>query len=1090
MTNMTNASSLSVTQRIATPSANLVDHAARERFIHETHRNFSIIAPAGVGKTTAIVRRIVQIARGIDNTANDTKESNSRGERLKKLVVVTYTNKAAQEMFERVYHALHEEPNGRELIYNLQDAFFGTLHSFCLSLLQRHGHHLGLPSNIQLLTNPELEWTSFLSRLNDVPWRDEHKSIHEHPLFRYVEIDQLLKLGSSLKPIAEKNLPSSTPAPQLDLQELLNFQPKRKTSAQAAIDEGKEIVRRWLENEQITSTFNPVPMWERGGKEFIELWVNSFKPLAEWIEKESILLASILSKAYRSHRISKGLLTYDDQVELCRELLRVPEAARAIAAAEYEIILDEAQDTDPDQFRVLFTIAQTLAQNLDPNRVSQENGNDHQPTLRPGAFCMVGDPQQLIYRSRADLAFYQKVRSTLLAKGGEELVFEVTFRCAESIISQVNQLGTRLLDGTNGQTDYVKLESRPNVNRGQTLRWHLPEFMVPANIKGKTEFLSQMEARLLGEWLVASGCQKLQARAWHEIAILAPRKQWLEPIADALIRQGLQVQLHSTGRTLGDDSFYKWIAACVTVLVHPYKSYEIVGILRDIFGYSDEALYHFVEEKKGSFQIAEPIHISSTHASGEIASTLNQLAELRKKLIRLNLREGTERLIYEMRMIERLQKIGELDKNDKHESTRKMESILTLASLNESHGMHWNEWQLELIESLKTTVTEESILEDHIQLLTCHKAKGLEWDCVLLPFFYKPQYEKSPNYPYIVRQISGEMPHLIMEAGTRLLHKADLDLKALQERQRLLYVSLTRPRNTLIIVDDFDLFHTTQGKPYEKSFGYLTEHHLLPELAELTADLNLTSIDSSKKIDSRSETSSFDLSKPFDLPEISISKMNALDIANKSRGAYRRILPHLMQHPIHQTIADLEISEVVIETIEMDDVESLASSESLTPSAQAHTRKSDLDYGIWWHQMCQAIDWSKHASWQKTFETKLDLSPNPTRAQTEWNLFLKSPLAQALQQTDWIIHTELNIFHRSSPDIYADGMMDLLLLNVNESKAWVIDWKTDRMPHPEELKQIYREQILLYRTAVEKITKFPTHASIYSTPYGQMIECL
>ena len=61
-----------------------------------TGSNFSVIAPAGVGKTTAIAQRILQIAK------EDSKISGTgRTPKLPKLVVVTYTRKAADEMRDR-----------------------------------------------------------------------------------------------------------------------------------------------------------------------------------------------------------------------------------------------------------------------------------------------------------------------------------------------------------------------------------------------------------------------------------------------------------------------------------------------------------------------------------------------------------------------------------------------------------------------------------------------------------------------------------------------------------------------------------------------------------------------------------------------------------------------------------------------------------------------------------------------------------------------------------------------------------------------------------------------------------------------------
>ena len=66
------------------------DQTEREAFANELETNFSVIAAAGSGKTRAITDRIVRIAG-----------SKRATELLPKLVVVTYTNRAADEMQQR-----------------------------------------------------------------------------------------------------------------------------------------------------------------------------------------------------------------------------------------------------------------------------------------------------------------------------------------------------------------------------------------------------------------------------------------------------------------------------------------------------------------------------------------------------------------------------------------------------------------------------------------------------------------------------------------------------------------------------------------------------------------------------------------------------------------------------------------------------------------------------------------------------------------------------------------------------------------------------------------------------------------------------
>src|ERR1041385_7293789 len=96
----------------------LRDEAARARFASELDLNFSVVASAGSGKTTAITQRILSIARA-PNAA----------EILPRLVVVTFTNRAADEMQQRTRQALLEENLRQEVQTAFNRAFFGTIRS-------------------------------------------------------------------------------------------------------------------------------------------------------------------------------------------------------------------------------------------------------------------------------------------------------------------------------------------------------------------------------------------------------------------------------------------------------------------------------------------------------------------------------------------------------------------------------------------------------------------------------------------------------------------------------------------------------------------------------------------------------------------------------------------------------------------------------------------------------------------------------------------------------------------------------------------------------------------------------------------------
>src|SRR6266699_7298700 len=127
------------------------DESVRVRFASELDRNFSVVASAGSGKTTAITERILSIAR-----------SPNAAKILPCLVVVTFTNRAADEMQQRTRQALLEEHLRQEVQTAFNRAFFGTIHSFCMKLLTDFGHYLGLPAPLELANDDGDLWQEFV----------------------------------------------------------------------------------------------------------------------------------------------------------------------------------------------------------------------------------------------------------------------------------------------------------------------------------------------------------------------------------------------------------------------------------------------------------------------------------------------------------------------------------------------------------------------------------------------------------------------------------------------------------------------------------------------------------------------------------------------------------------------------------------------------------------------------------------------------------------------------------------------------------------------------------------------------------------
>ena len=183
------------------------DHSARRRFAEELDRNFSVVASAGSGKTHAITERITHLAR-----------AGNALEILPKLVVVTFTHRAADEMQQRTRQRILEEHRSPEIQAAFNRAFFGTIHSFCMKLLTNYGHYLGLPSPLDLVAEDDEElWEAFVQQHHHIGRNLSAET--RAALFRLAPARQLMELGRNARSLLS---PTSSlgPCPAVDFSQV------------------------------------------------------------------------------------------------------------------------------------------------------------------------------------------------------------------------------------------------------------------------------------------------------------------------------------------------------------------------------------------------------------------------------------------------------------------------------------------------------------------------------------------------------------------------------------------------------------------------------------------------------------------------------------------------------------------------------------------------------------------------------------------------------------------------------------------------------------------------------------------------------
>ena len=1011
------------------------DESVRARFASELDRNFSVVASAGSGKTTAITERILSIAR-----------SPNAAEILPRLVVVTFTNRAADEMQQRTRQALLQENLRQEVQTAFNRAFFGTIHSFCMKLLTDFGHYLGLPAPLELVEDDDDLWQEFAQNQTRIG-----RSLGEKDramLLRFVQARDLMELARRARS-AVLQVPGLSPCPPLDFAEVYSQSNKGKGQRQyrqiagGIARMGKRVspaignicAGRFVSRRQTPGLLS-------SGKKNLRLCENGSAPPPRASRQRCSVIISIFDSTTDSS------LT-DDQIALAEELLQHPVAAQRIREENFRVILDEAQDTEPLQFSVL----------LEVTRPPEAKGlwlQDRHLGPRPGHFCMVGDFQQSIYWQRADLNYYRAVHEALIAdKNGESLEFAVTFRLDQKQLDFVNETFREILNNKDGQVRFVELQPRPNILPGKVIRVPLvAKELLPEGKKLKDYQKARIEAEYLARWIKDAGLKKLSADSWREVAILCPRKAWLQTTAAALRRVGLPVAIQSEQDVKGDSPAYAWLTALLTIMTDPLNAYEIVGVLREIFGASDHDLAVFSEGQKARFRIDEIVS-----ATGRISSVLHMLAEIRQRAEGLALFDAVTLIIEQTQLRERLLLLPATEFGD---LARELDALLAQAAEAEANGMILAGFAEQLRNDFASPRAVRFSADDNaIQLITSHKAKGSEWQAVIVPFLARDLRTPSPRYPHFVKSpADGELIIAFGKEDKSKDLKDAIERAEQQQLERLLYVATTRARHTLVVVLDQEIFCNSEGKLLKTA-----------QLRRLIRDKDFYSGEFDQ------HTSTIDEVLESSPIVEHASQKNGSEIEPLTNSELKRAAKRASEFVRKITPSALD-SEVPADVRTRSRLDTLATL-----------------YGRWWHKFFQRLDWKGGIdSAQKLFEKELPISPDAKAAVKDWNatrrnLFSDATIARFLASDETLFHAEFPFSWRRNDRSVLEGLIDSIMINRKAGRCLLLDWKTnDVSPSDVEIfRETYRPQLAAYWKAVTEITGLEVEAGLFSTALGRLL---
>ncbi|MFZ6026844.1 MAG: UvrD-helicase domain-containing protein [Chloroflexota bacterium] len=501
------------------------------------------------------------------------------------------------------------------------------------------------------------------------------------------------------------------------------------------------------------------------------------------------------SRAYQRRKDERQGLDFDDLEGSTARLLAGQPAVRAALQADLRAVLvDEFQDTNERQRQIVYALTgfPLLPAPQGPQSMNAED-------MRQGVdLFIVGDSKQSIYKFRgADVSVFRHVQEDIRASGGEHIDLDLTFRAHKGLLDTLNNLLAPVL----GEADDP---ARPYVIPFAPLRPHRQQ---PAHAGIQPPYVEihlglgedaaqgrQIAAAALAGRLAA--LHEAEGFAWGEMALLFRASSGF-PVYESALEAAAIPFVTVAGRGFYDRPEIRDLLNALAAIADPADDLAVVGLLRSpAFAIPDAEIYQLgfpciqgegkrlCEALRASMQ---PAHVRACTILDELCTLAGRTpaAAVLKRLLDLT---GYRAILAHAPNGSRM--------------LRNVEKLLTDAHRSRMIGLPDF---LAYVHTLRDIGLREGEApadpqsRGAVQLMTVHKAKGLEFPLTILA---DASYEPHP------RSTSAQI-----DAGSLLLDMKDGDYHpsawqiamhhadALEdaEDRRLLYVAATRAKEKLIL---------------------------------------------------------------------------------------------------------------------------------------------------------------------------------------------------------------------------------------------------------------------------------------------------
>ena len=790
-----------------------------------------ISAGAGSGKTYALTRKLEELlSSGAVSPGG--------------VIATTFTKLAAGELKERVRSKLIE--SGELLVANqMEQSLIGTVNGVCGEILRRFAFEAGMPPDQRVLDEPQGDILFYqamelaladnkslirqmnaichrlqiINRQNQLIWRAEVKAIVNAARANNQTANEIRLLGQASADQLLAHFPSPT---SRSLEDALLGAVNHAITGIDTDHDGTKTTREYLSlitgaraaliNRRLTwpewiSLTKKMPGAK--SKSFAEPIVDIavdyerhpklHQDIRNFAEMAFEIAADSLD-TYQLIKTQKGLIDFVDQEQRLYKLLDHPTVEETLREELQLLMVDEFQDTSPIQLALFLKLSRLADQVI-----------------------WVGDIKQSIYGFRgSDPTLMTAVVNRVIEEGNPPEILKKSWRSRPELVAYTNGLFVPAFSDTL-TTEQVALEParEPLSDEPVVELWHLSGSR--KSLRAQALAVGVRSLMESGRTVIDKETKRARQVAYSDIAILCRTHVNLGEIANALAEIKLPIRYNRPGLLSTPEGCLA--LACLRRLIDPLDTLATAEIHSLTTCQNPEV---WIAERMD--YLSEPDARSHSWLEDDAEGPLAALSEQRSRLHFLTPVETLRVAIDAGNVRESVYRWGP----SQHRSQHRLNNLSALlrhaddyvdqcAAQSEPATAAGLVLWLRALKEADEDTQASGVEENAIQLVTHHGARGLEWpiviamdlDAKLKPRLWGLGVLESPEPVSLENPLAGRIlrywPKFTgsQSSNIRLLDQigaSEMGQVAMEqevaESKRLLYVSLTRPRDGLIITMD------------------------------------------------------------------------------------------------------------------------------------------------------------------------------------------------------------------------------------------------------------------------------------------------